>query len=69
MKVRPIDRCRVIYHAAYYGQTHNEHLSPPVGSTATAVLSLLPASDRLVSINLVGTAAVTVRLVGHRHGG
>ena len=69
MKVRPIDRCHVIYHAAYYGQTRNEHLSPLVGSTAMAVLSLLPASDRVVSINVVRTATVAVRLVGHRHGG
>jgi DNA invertase Pin-like site-specific DNA recombinase len=28
-----------------------------------------PASDRIVSINSVGAAAVTPRLVGHRHGG
>jgi len=32
-----------------------------------AVLSR--ASDRIVSINLVRTAAVTPRLVGHRHEG
>jgi hypothetical protein len=28
-----------------------------------------PASDRIVSINLVRTAAVIPRLVGYRHGG
>jgi hypothetical protein len=33
-----------------------------------AVLSP-PASDRIVNINLVRTAAVTPRLVGYRHGG
>jgi hypothetical protein len=31
--------------------------------------AVAPASDRIVSINLVGTAAVTPRLIGYRHEG
>ena len=31
--------------------------------------AVLSASDKIVSINLVRTAAVTPRLVGDRHGG
>lgn len=45
-----------------------EHLPPPVVNTGRGG-AVPPPSDRIVSINLVRTAAVTPRLAGYRHGG
>jgi len=47
----------------------HEHLPPPVGREHGRGGAVPPASDRIVSINLVRTAAVTPRVVGYRHGG